>query len=397
MELLTMFILGLIGILIVGIILFAVLSPAQENNSPTPPVPPTPPAEPMWIKIGDLTAVFPSSRVILNDNGNVYVGGEFIDADGVTVNNIAFWNGSTSSWSTIGDGFEGMVYALAIFNDFLYAGGNFRVSGVTTDLNNIARFDGESWVAVGDGFDGPVFSLVATEDTLYAGGIFTTSGAVTDLNNVAQWGGSSWAPIGDGFNGAVNALKLNGTDLYAGGAFTSTGVFGGPDLNYIAKWDGSSLWEPIGDGFDVEVKALEFLNDTLYVGGLFDASGATTGLNRIAQWDGSSSWLPVSGGVSSSNPFKRVVALKSINGSLYVGGYFETAGSSPANAIAQWNPSTSLWSPLGDGVSSTGFFREVFALESYTSGSNSYVLVGGRFDIIGDGISAVSIGEYGPV
>jgi hypothetical protein len=263
-------------------------------------------------------------------------------------------------------------------------------------LNNIAKWDIESgsWVAVEDGFDSPVLSLVATQDTLYAGGLFTASGAVTDLNYVAQYDSSLWAPVGDGFDFTVNTLKLNGTDLYAGGAFTTTGVV---TVNNVAKWNSStSLWEPIGDGFDNEVKALEFLNDTLYAGGLFDASGSTTGLNRIAQWDGSS-WLPVSGGVSTSGFFKRVLALKTINGSLYVGGYFETAGSSPANAIAEWNPLTSLWSPLGNGVSNPAPPAEVFALESYTSGSNTYVLAGGRFDTIGDGISAFSIGEYGPV
>lgn len=37
--------------------------------------------------------------------------------------NIAIWEGN--NWSPLGEGFEGDVFAIAITNNFVYAGGEF--------------------------------------------------------------------------------------------------------------------------------------------------------------------------------------------------------------------------------------------------------------------------------
>ena len=56
------------------------------------------------------------------------MGGDFTTAGGVTVNNIAKWNGST--WSALGTGTDDYVVRLAFDSTgSLYAGGNFTTAG----------------------------------------------------------------------------------------------------------------------------------------------------------------------------------------------------------------------------------------------------------------------------
>ena len=61
---------------------------------------------------------------------DLYAGGYFATAGGVTVNSIAKWNGS--SWSALGSGIDtywGYVNALAVSGTDLYAGGPFHHGG----------------------------------------------------------------------------------------------------------------------------------------------------------------------------------------------------------------------------------------------------------------------------
>ena len=55
------------------------------------------------------------------------MGGLFETAGGVSANYIAKWNGS--SWSALGSGVDGTVYALAVSVSDLYAGGRFTTAG----------------------------------------------------------------------------------------------------------------------------------------------------------------------------------------------------------------------------------------------------------------------------
>ena len=261
-------------------------------------------------------------------NGDLYAGGLFTTAGGVTVNRIAKWNGL--SWSALGTGMNGAVRALAFApNGDLYAGGEFTTAGGVT-VNKIAKWNGSSWSALGTGMDDHVLSLtIAPNGDLYAGGGFAYAGGVR-VDSIAKWNGTSWSALGSGMNNAVRSLAFapNG-DLYAGGDFTA--VYDGPSANRIAKWDGST-WSALGMGMNGSVYSLAFApNGDLYAGGDFITAGGVT-VNRIAKWDGSS-WSALGAGMNGG-----VWALTiAPNGDLYAGGIFTTAGGlALLDRIAVW-------------------------------------------------------------
>jgi hypothetical protein len=137
-----------------------------------------------WSALG--TGVNGTVGTILVANGQVYVGGNFTTAGGVTVNRVASWNGV--GWSALGSGVTGTsststVGALAFIGTNLYAGGNFtNASGVTA--SGVAGWNGASWFRLGSGLfttlgtggPGSSLSLAAVGNDLYVGGSFTSAG-----------------------------------------------------------------------------------------------------------------------------------------------------------------------------------------------------------------------------
>jgi len=297
----------------------------------------------------------------IDGSGNVYAGGTFITAGGVTTNNIAKWNGS--AWSSLGSGVNGGVNALAIDGSgSLYAGGYFTTAGSVT-TNYVAKWNGSSWVVLGSDMNGPVNALaIAGSGSLYAVGYFTAMGSVA-ANHIAKWDGNSWSALGisSGLNGQVKALAIGDAgNLYVGGEFTNAG---GVVANGIAKWNGSA-WGALGSSLNGSVVALAVDGSgNLYTGGYFTTAGGVSA-NYIAKWNGSA-WGALGSGMNGS-----VVALAvDKSGNLYVGGGFTTAGGVSANHIAKWNGSA--WSPLGSGRNGT-----VNALAIDGSGN---VYVGGNY------------------
>src|SRR5262245_51640648 len=128
----------------------------------------------------------------------VVVGGAFLVAGTRLANWIAAYDPSTGSWSTLGSGMDGPVYALAtLANGSLGAGGSFTTAdGVAA--NNIASWNGTSWSALGLGTGQDVRALTTLPNgDLVAGGTFTTAGGVA-ANGIARWNGSSWSALGSG-------------------------------------------------------------------------------------------------------------------------------------------------------------------------------------------------------
>jgi hypothetical protein len=281
---------------------------------------------------------------------------------------------SDANWSSMGGipGADRLVYA-AVVDDAgnLYIGGTFNITG-NVIANHIAKWDGSTWSALGSGISGQVSALAVSGSDLYAAGTFTTAGG-NAANNIARWDGSSWSALGSGTSGGVawepgvSALAVSGSDVYAGGSFTTAG---GQGASNIAKWDGSS-WSALGSGISGDVYALAVLGGDLYAGGYFTTAGGNAAAN-IAKWDGSS-WSALGWGMSGGYYDWRpwVTALAVSGSDLYAGGSFKTAGGSEANYIAKWDGSSLR--ALGSGITGDdGWYTPVHVAAIAVSGSDLY-------------------------
>ncbi len=193
----------------------------------------------------------------------LYAGGRFKTLGGVSVNHIAKWNGT--AWEALGTGLAGAgvgvgAHAMATFDDgtgpALYVGGHSFTSAGGVPATRIAKWDGTQWSALGDGFNGTVDGLAVYDDgdgeALYAVGAFEASGS-TPLSYIAKWDGAEWsAVVGAGLNdNAFGAFTYDDGEmetLCVGGTFT---MVDGLVANRAAQYVGcpNSVYGDInGDG-----------------------------------------------------------------------------------------------------------------------------------------------------
>ena len=88
------------------------------------------------------------------------------------------------------------------------------------------------------------------------------------------------------------------------------------------------------------------MNGDLYAGGWFTSAGGNPA-NQIAKWNGSN-WSALGGGTNNN-----VRAIASYNGEVYAGGFFTTADGNPANYIAKWQNVIDIESIISDKSSVT--------------------------------------------
>jgi hypothetical protein len=243
---------------------------------------------------------------------------------------------------------DGVVRALLVSGDYVYAGGEFTVMGGQSRLR-IARLNltgtgaaDPVWVANANGV---VHALTSDGGGIYAGGDFTTVNGQS-RNRLAKLGNygvvdPGWNP---GANGGVRALLLDGTELYVGGAFT---ILGGTTRNRLGRVTSTGAgavdgtWDPNANN---TVHTLASSGSYLCVGGDFTSIASQTRyyLARIPKIGGGAPdpWSP--------NPNIYVRALAVSGDDLFVGGAFTSVGGQFRNRAAKilatgavdssWNP-----------------------------------------------------------
>jgi hypothetical protein len=231
---------------------------------------------------------------------------------------------------------------------------------------------------------------------LYVGGDQYLALSGYNARGVLAWDGASWSWLARGLGGYARGITTydsgNGPEIYVGGRFHSAGS--SVSARNIVKWDGAN-WTSLGSGVGDptepsthEVVTLTSFDDgqgpSLFVGGFFATAGGQQAFN-IAKWNGQS-WFPVGGGLTGS--LGRVNSLQEFHGELYAGGAFSMAGNAPASRIAKWNGTA--WSDVASGMSGGS---GVEAMTIFDDGSGPALFVAGNFSFAGQ-VPANSIAKW---
>ena len=321
----------------------------------------------------------------VDGQGNVYVGGAFTRAGGVSANSVARFNPATNSWSALGTGSSNgvsgsrtpilpipSVSALAVDGQGrVYVGGDFTEAGGVS-ANSVARFDPatNSWSALGTGanngvsgdetlLSGPSVSALAVDGQgrVYVGGRFTRAGEVS-ANRVARFDpqANSWSALGTGANNGISGDETS---------------FPGPSVSALAVDE----------------------QGRVYVGGDFTQAGGVSA-RSVARFDpATNSWSALGAGVSFSLGSGGEVNALAIDGQgrVYVGGRFTRAGGVSANNVARFDPQANSWSALGTGANNgVGGITSTISVgvNTFAVDRQGRVYVGGNFTTAGDVVSA---------
>ena len=190
--------------------------------------------------------------------GDFNIDANSIDTDGIKVyvglgqssngTILCSWDIVGETWTTHAvnyDTYVGDVFAVKIYNGYLYIGGNFN--GLVTpsldpiaDTIAIARMSLDTEVI--ESFDGG-FTNSATENVraftvsdadLIIGGTFAAIGSGSlAASNIAKWNNGLYSVLGTGLNDTCYALTVYNGNIGAGGVFTTAG---GKPIKYVGAY-----------------------------------------------------------------------------------------------------------------------------------------------------------------
>lgn len=273
-------------------------------------------------------------------------------------------------------------------NGNLYIGGDFTL---VSDINRnyLAEIDTTSGTSTARNFlvDGPVYSMLIDGNILYIGGNFSSvlgqarsniasinllTGQLTDFNIT--------------LNGLVNAMVIKDSVLYIGGEFS---FVNSQSKNYLAAVNVSTN-QLVSFSFPTNnvVRSLAFNGNILYVGGSFTTINSQT-RNLLAAIDVSANTLlpfsfDITGGVINSLLFDQ--------NRLYVGGSFTIINQQPYKYLAVINTSTN--GLVTKNFQFTGAGGSVKTLVK----KNGQVYIGGQFTgVLGQtrgNVASFAIGSY---
>jgi hypothetical protein len=353
------------------------------------------------------------SALVLRGN-TLYVGGRFATVNGIARRNLAAFDVSTGAVLAWNPDADNEVRCLALLGNTLYTGGEFqRVGGL--DRPHIAALDARDGLPTpwNPGAEERVRSLAIDGRTIYVSGDFQTIGgqprnclAALDAGTgaVAAWDPGLYplrrgAWLYDGVWPFVSAVAVRGHTVYASGLFDgargqarryfcafddrsgdmttfasqasswATAIVPAGNLLYVGgDWydmadaaiphvaaldpttGRATAWNPRANGL---VEALGVDATTVYVGGSF------TSLHDWQLCGGFAALDLATGGLAEGQPHidaHGVDHLAAIGDTLYMSGWFTTAGGQPRAGLAAFDTRTgslTSWDPgaLGSGGS----------------------------------------------
>jgi len=227
-----------------------------------------------WATLGtgltDADACYCNSLAVIGDK--VYAVGQFDDAGGTAVNNLAAWDTVGSAWEDVGGGVTvGEGYVLLASGALLYIGGSLTQVGGALAVSKVCTWNTgtTSFAALDAGLDGAVYALAVYGSNILAGGAFT--------GKISEWDGAAWAVFGGGLNNTVRGIAVYLTDVSAVGLFTDAG-------NRIARYSGGG-WTALGTGLNNNGYTIALIDDDVYVGGTFTTAGDKPAIKLAAYFN----------------------------------------------------------------------------------------------------------------
>lgn len=201
-----------------------------------------------WLPVGAGVADNREIYALATFKGNLIAGGEFLAmGTNYQTKRVALWNGT--EWQNMGAGFDGQVRALAVFNNELYAAGNFEKdsSGTISYPGRIAKWNGNAWVAVSNDLNtSDVRAMTVFNSKLHITNMRYDNQINTVRPVVSTFDGTTWSDLPGEFKGPLNYAYLFALGEYKG-KLVAAGVFDSVDnvaTHRAAMWDGSK-WESL--------------------------------------------------------------------------------------------------------------------------------------------------------
>ncbi|MCB1590561.1 MAG: hypothetical protein KDI56_16735 [Xanthomonadales bacterium] len=297
-------------------------------------------------------------------DGTVYLGGSFAACGEVAANNIVAWDPNTETFTALGAGVEGRVYALHFSNNDLYVGGRFAGAGGVAAAN-IAKFSTLSgqWQPLGstneNGANDTVYAIAGGHGVVYAGGKFIQAGS-TSVQRIAQFDPATqqWSALGqpgsEGVDNGIGAilpaivetLQIHADELFVGGRFTRAGT---QPFRGLASFDSStqswSSYAPNRLSAD-RISDLTIGAGQLIVTGSVSHCGGTPCNDVVALDLVTRQWANIHDGPNFANPPEALFADES---GLYAAGNFywqDGTSDSDRRRVAKLNWVTRQWESL---------------------------------------------------
>ncbi len=310
-------------------------------------------------------------------SGGWFLAGGFRAVGGVPRSNLAhiLADGSLADWSP---GANAPVWCAALVESTLYVGGFFTYVGGAS-RQYLAAISTRTGLATpwDPSPNGLVASLLCVGTRLYVGGSGFATIAGEARSNLAAFDLAAdslldWKPSADG---PVYTLAEHDGRIVAGGSFTA---MGGQLRSCLAAIDGQSgevlVWNPhaVTRRGIPEVRSLVVDGESAYIGGYFDSLGSTprASVGAVSLASGvATTWDVHLGGPA---PYVGAVAVHS--GLACIGGLFTTVGGETRNNIVEADLSTGAiqaWNP------------DVRGFVAWIALTDRAVLAGGSFKIVG--------------
>jgi uncharacterized delta-60 repeat protein len=240
-------------------------------------------------------------KIAIQSDGKIVVGGYFTSYNGTPQNYITRLNsdGTRDTSFTVGTGFDGLVYAIAVQSDGkILVGGSYSTFNGTSQ-NGIVRLNSDGTrdtsFVIGTGFNGPVSTIAIQSDGKILvggghGGYSTFNG--TSQNGIVRLNSDGTLDTGftfvTGFFSEIHAVAVQSDGkILIGGDFIILDEFGNLLHARIARlnFDGSRDTSFTMGGFNERVYTIAIQSDGKIVVGGGESYGYITRLNADSTID----------------------------------------------------------------------------------------------------------------